>query len=204
MKVLIIIDVQYDFLPGGALAILGADAIIPVINQLIPQFEHVVATLDWHTQNHVSFAATHHKKVGEVIHLNGIEQILWPIHCVQNTHGARISNALNQTKIEAIFHKGCDPNVDSYSTFFDNLRKRHTGLGAYLQKHKWNDLYFVGLATDYCVLYSVLDALELGFKATVIRDACRAINLKPDDEKQALEKMKMRGAHIIFSRNIAL
>ncbi|HSX10725.1 MAG TPA: bifunctional nicotinamidase/pyrazinamidase, partial [Chlamydiales bacterium] len=185
MKTLIITDVQHDFMPGGALGVPGANAIVPVINRLIPKFEHVLATLDWHPPHHISFASSHGKKVGEKILVAGHEQILWPDHCVQNTRGARLADGLHQERIEAVFHKGTDLKIDSYSTFFDNARTRHTGLAEHLRKHGLKDLYFVGLATDYCVLYSVLDALELGFNVWVIRDACRAINLKPGDEERA-------------------
>lgn len=201
MKTLIITDVQNDFLPGGALGIAGADAIIPIINQLLPKFDHVIGTKDWHPPHHVSFASTHKKKAGEVIKIGKLEQILWPDHCLQNSWGAAFSEKLSQEKIEAVFHKGVDPKIDSYSTFFDNARSRSTGLSEYLIKRGLNDLYFVGLATDYCIYYSVLDALDLGFKAAVIQDACRAINLHPDDEKKALHTMKKRGAKIIESKN---
>lgn len=199
MKTLIVTDVQHDFMPGGALGITGANAIVPVINRLIPKFDHVFATQDWHPPHHISFASTHHKKVGEVIRVGDLEQILWPDHCVQNTHGADFATGLHRERFEAVFHKGTDPKVDSYSTFFDNARKRQTGLADHLRKANLKDLYFVGLATDYCVLYSVLDALELGFNAWVISDACRAINLKPGDEERALEKMRLQGTKIIQS-----
>jgi len=200
MKTLIITDVQHDFLPGGALGIRGANDIVPLINGLIPKFDHVFATQDWHPAHHVSFAASHNKRVGEKIKVGEVEQILWPIHCVQNTWGSDFPQALHRERIEATFHKGTDPKVDSYSTFFDNARHRSTGLADHLLKHKMINLYFVGLATDYCVLYSVLDALELGFQTWVIRDACRAINLKPGDDQKALDQMKERGAHIITSK----
>jgi len=197
MKTLIITDVQHDFMPGGALGVPHANEIIPIINALIPHFEHVIATLDWHPENHVSFASTHGKKPGEMFGT----QILWPDHCVQNSHGANLVAGLKKEKIEAIFHKGTDPDVDSYSAFFDDARHRATGLDEYLEKHKLRDLYFVGLATDYCVLYSVLDALELGFSVSVIRDACRAINLHPLDEQRALETMRAGGAKFVFSKD---
>jgi len=186
-------------MPGGALGIAGANAIIPIINALIPKFDVVLATQDWHPPHHISFASTHHKKVGEVIRIGNLEQILWPDHCIQNTRGADFATGLHRERIEAIFHKGTDPKVDSYSTFFDNARKRHTGLADHLRKRQLKDLYFVGLATDYCVLYSVLDALELGFNVWVIRDGCRPIDLKPGDEERALEKMRAKGAQIIWS-----
>lgn len=199
MKTLIITDVQLDFLPGGALGIPGGDAIIPIINRIIPKFDHVFATQDWHPPGHVSFASAHNKKPGEIIRVGNADQILWPDHCVKNTYGAELAKGLHKEKVEAIFHKGTDHKVDSYSTFFDNNRKRSTGLSDHLQKHHLKDLYFVGLATDYCVLYSVLDSLALGFKTWVIRDACRAINFHPGAGELALEKMKARGARIILS-----
>ena len=202
MRTLIITDVQHDFMPGGALGIAGANAIVPIINRLIPKFQHIFATLDWHPPHHVSFAETHNKKVGEVIRLGDVEQILWPVHCVQNTRGADFAEGLHRDRIEAVFHKGSDLKIDSYSTFFDNARRRSTGLADHLHKLHLNDLSFVGLATDYCVLYSVLDALELGFQATLIRDACRAINLHSGDEEKAIEQMKKRGAKVILSSQI--
>lgn len=198
MKTLIITDVQHDFMPGGALGISGGNAIVPIINRLIPKFDHVFATQDWHSPHHISFASTHKKKPGEVIDVAGHQQTLWPDHCVQNTRGADFVEGLHRDRIEAVFHKGTDPKIDSYSTFFDNARQKHTGLAKHLQKHNLKDLYFVGLATDYCILYSVLDALELGFNAWVIRDACRAIH----NEKASLEKMREKGARIILSEDI--
>ena len=202
MKTLILTDLQNDFMPGGALGVPHGDEIVPIINRLIPKFEHVIATQDWHPAHHTSFAITHGKKVGEKIRIGAVEQILWPVHCVQNTQGAKLVEGLDREKIEAVYHKGVDPKVDSYSVFFDAERKRATGLATYLQKHRLKDLYFVGLATEYCVLYSVLDALELGFQVTLIRDACRPINLHPEDEKEAIEKMRSRGAKIRVSQEL--
>ncbi|MES2273965.1 MAG: bifunctional nicotinamidase/pyrazinamidase [Chlamydiota bacterium] len=202
MRALIITDVQHDFMPGGALGVPNANEIIPLINRLIPKFDHVIATQDWHPASHISFAPVHRKKVGEVIVVGKVEQILWPVHCVQNTRGAQLAEGLHQEKIESIFHKGVDPKVDSYSTFFDNARRRSTGLSDHLRKKKITDLYFVGVATDYCVLYSVLDSIDLGFQTTVIRDACRGINLHPGDEEKAFEKMRKHGAQIITSAEV--
>ncbi len=202
MKTLIITDVQHDFLPGGALGIPGGDAIVPIINQIMPKFEHVIATQDWHPAHHVSFASVHKKNVGEVIQVGDAEQILWPDHCIQNTHGAELAVGLHQDQIEAFFHKGTDHKVDSYSTFFDNARKRSTGLADHLRKRHLKDLYFVGLAIDYCILYSVLDAIELGFNTWVIKDACRPINLHPGDEARAIETMRSKGARIILSSTV--
>lgn len=196
---LIITDVQHDFLPGGALGIEGADEIVPIINALIPRFEWIFATLDWHPLHHVSFASAHGKKPGEKIRIGSIEQILWPDHCVQNTWGSALAEGLHRERIAAFFHKGVDPQVDSYSTFFDSARKRSTGLADRLRKEGVQKLYFVGLATEYCVLYSVLDALELGFQAVVIKDACRPIDLHPGDGEKALQKMRAKGAEIALS-----
>jgi len=193
-KTLIITDVQRDFMPGGALGISGANFIIPTINQLIPKFDHVVAVRDWHPSGHVSFASTHGKRVGETVQIGEIEQILWPDHCIQESRGAQLADGLQTERIEAIFGKGTDPLIDSYSAFFDTNRHRSTGLADFLKDHKLKDLYFVGVATDYCVLYSVLDALELGFKVTVILDACRSINRRLGDETRAIDAMKAKGA----------
>lgn len=194
VKSLILIDVQNDFLPGGALEVPQGDLIIPIINQIMPHFGHVFATQDWHPKNHISFASTHHKKVGEIIRIDGMEQYLWPDHCVQNTKGAEISKKVHLEQIEKIFQKGSDLKIDSYSAFFD-AKKRPTGFGDYLKSQKLQNLYFAGLATDYCILYSVLDALELGFKVFVIRDACKAIH----NEEKAIDSMRREGAHILES-----
>ncbi len=202
MKTLIITDLQHDFLPGGALGIPGSDGIIPIINRILPKFDHVFATQDWHPPHHVSFASVHHKKAGEIIQVGNYKQILWPDHCIQNTYGAELAKSLRRDRIEVIFYKGTDSKVDSYSTFFDNNRKRSTGLADHLRKRNLEDLYFVGLSTDYCVLYSVLDSLELGFRTWVIQDACKAINLLEGDEEKAIEIMRSKGAKIILSSEI--
>lgn len=199
MKTLIITDLQHDFMPGGPLEVPYANEIIPIVNLLIPHFEHVIAVLDWHPANHVSFSTTHQKKEGEVLHVHGLEQILWPPHCIQKTHGAQLANGLHKERIEKTFHKGIDADMDSYSVFFDNIRHRSTGLASYLRGKHLKDLYFVGVALDYCILYSTLDALMLGFTVTVIRDACRAINLYPRNDEKALETMRAKGATIALS-----
>ena len=199
---LIITDVQRDFMPGGALGISGASFIIAIINQLIPQYSHVLAVRDWHPPGHISFASTHGKRTGETVQTGSVEQILWPDHCLQDSRGAELADGLQVGKIEAMFNKGTDPLVDSYSAFFDSQRHRSTGLADFLQEHKIKDLYFVGVATDYCILYSVLDALELGFKVAVILDACRAINRRLGDEQRAIDAMKAKGAKIIYSEQL--
>jgi nicotinamidase/pyrazinamidase len=200
MRALIIVDVQNDFLPGGALAVPEGDKVIPVINDLSQDFDLVFTTQDWHPANHCSFAASHPgKKVGDRILIDGQEQILWPVHCVQNTHGAELAAALHPKVLAGGVHisKGTNERVDSYSGFFENQRKRATGLQALLRQHGAHDLTIVGLATDYCVKATVLDARELGFSVTVYENACRAVNLSPDDGARALEAMNVAGARVV-------
>lgn len=200
MTVLLIIDMQNDFMPGGALAVPKADLAIPVINKLMPKFSLVVATQDWHPKDHMSFAGNHPgKKPGDVVDLNGVRQILWPAHCVQNSKGAELVANLKKEKIAHIVQKGTDKWIDSYSAFFDNARKRSTGLYDYLKKQNVREIFLCGVATDYCVLFSVLDALELGFSVTVIADACYGIDLHKGDVEAAFARMAEKGATIIPS-----
>jgi nicotinamidase/pyrazinamidase len=203
MKALIIVDLQNDFLPGGALPVPHGDEVIPVANKLQRHFELILATKDWHPPDHGSFAANHPgKKPGDHIILDGIEQILWPVHCVQNTHGAEFAPAFDTSWIAHIFHKGVDPLIDSYSTFFDNAHRRHTGLADYLKKRSIKDIYLMGLALDYCVKYSALDARQLGLNTHVIIDACRGIELEPGDIDRALDEMKRVGAVLLQSGDV--
>jgi nicotinamidase/pyrazinamidase len=203
MKALLIVDVQNDFLPGGALAVPEGDQIIPVINQLQDSFEFIVATQDWHPANHGSFAANHtNKKPGEFVNLSGVEQILWPIHCVQDTVGAEFHPKLEQKNWKAVFQKGTNPYVDSYSGFFDNNRMQDTGLRDYLKGNGVHTVYVVGLATDYCVKYTVLDALSEGFKTYLIEDATKGVNLSPQDGERAITEMSKGGAEVIKSGSI--
>jgi nicotinamidase/pyrazinamidase len=200
MKALIIVDVQNDFLPGGALAVPEGDKVIPVINDLSREFEIVFTTQDWHPANHCSFAASHPgKKIGDRILIDGQEQILWPVHCVQNTHGAELAAGLRPNVITGGVHisKGTDERVDSYSGFFESQRKRATGLHELLRQHGAEDLTIVGLATDYCVKATVLDARDLGFNVTVHQKACRPVNLSPDDGANALTVMREAGVKIV-------
>ncbi|MCB0855640.1 MAG: bifunctional nicotinamidase/pyrazinamidase [Bacteroidetes bacterium] len=197
-KALIIVDIQNDFLPGGALAVNEGDQIIPLVNSIQNQFDLIVATQDWHPANHGSFAANHQEKTpGEVIDLYGLTQVLWPVHCVQNSPGAEFASDLDMKEVAKIFHKGTDPNIDSYSGFFDNGRKKKTGLGDFLQSEGVTHVYVVGLATDYCVKYTALDAASLGFQTTVIKDACRGVNLQRNDTEDALSEMAAKGIKII-------
>jgi nicotinamidase/pyrazinamidase len=203
MKALIIVDMQNDFMPGGALGIPHADKLVPTINALISHFPLVVASLDWHPADHVSFAHNHPgKKEGDRVKTGEVEQILWPVHCVRNTHGAELVSTLDKEKISSVFHKGTDPKVDSYSAFFDNARRKSTGLSDYLKSRGVNDIYLAGVATEYCVLYSSLDAIDLGFTVHVISDACRSINLSPRDEEHAFAAMAAKGVKIVTSEEI--
>jgi nicotinamidase/pyrazinamidase len=203
MKALIIVDLQNDFLPGGALAVPHGDEVIPVANELQRHFDLVLATQDWHPPDHGSFAANHPgKKPGDRIILDGIEQILWPVHCVQNTHGAEFAPSFDTSRIAHIFHKGTERNIDSYSTFFDNAHRRHTGLAHYLEKRGIKDIYLMGLALDYCVKYSTLDARLLGLDTHVIIDGCRGIELEPGDIGRALDEMKRAGAILLGSDDL--
>jgi nicotinamidase/pyrazinamidase len=203
MNALIIVDVQYDFLPGGALAVPEGDQIIPVINRLIPEFDYVVATKDWHPPDHGSFAANHKgKKVGDMIDLNGLEQILWPVHCVQDTHGAEIAKDLDRNAIQKIFNKGTDRAIDSYSGFFDNGHRKSTGLADHLKAQGVEEVYITGLAGDYCVKYTALDACREKFKTFLIKDATRAINQHKEDFSNAVEEMKGSGVQILESKDI--
>jgi len=203
MNALIIVDLQNDFLPGGALAVPHGNEVIPLANELQQRFELVLATQDWHPPNHGSFAANHRgKKPGDRIMLDGIEQILWPVHCVQNTKGAEFAPSFYTSRIAHIFHKGIDPKTDSYSTFFDNAHRRETGLADYLKKRAINEIYLMGLALDYCVKYSTLDARQLGLNTYVIVDGCRGIELEAGDIERAIDEMKRVGAVLLQSSEL--
>jgi nicotinamidase/pyrazinamidase len=203
MKALILVDLQNDFLPGGALAVPHGDEVIPLADELQRRFDLVVATKDWHPPDHGSFAANHPgKKPGDYIILDGIEQILWPVHCVQNTQGAELAPSLDTSRIADVFHKGTERNIDSYSTFFDNAHRRHTGLADYLEKRGVKDVYLTGLALDYCVKYSTLDARHLGLNTYVIVDGCRGIELEPGDIDRALDERKGAGAVLLKSSDL--
>ncbi|HHU57760.1 MAG TPA: bifunctional nicotinamidase/pyrazinamidase [Bacteroidales bacterium] len=203
MKALLIVDVQNDFLPGGALAVPQGDAIIPVINNIQQHFKLIVATRDWHPANHGSFASNHdNRQVGEVIRLHGQEQVLWPDHCVQGSPGAEISPLLNQGLINNVIFKGSDPDIDSYSAFYDNGHLKETGLHAYLKRNGITSLFVCGLAADYCVYYTVKDALLLGYEANLLTDATRGVNLQPEDTEKAFKDMEKRGARLMTSTEL--
>lgn len=200
MNALLVVDVQNDFCPGGALPVPEGDRVVEVINRLQPNFALVVATQDWHPASHGSFAANHPgRQVGEPINLNGLPQILWPVHCVQGTPGAELHPALDRSRIARVFPKGTDPGVDSYSGFFDNGRRASTGLGEYLNARGVTEVYVCGLATDYCVQATALDAVDLGFRVYLVADACRGVELRPGDVRRAVEEMRDRGVMVIHS-----
>jgi nicotinamidase/pyrazinamidase len=197
-QALIIVDVQYDFCPGGALPVPDGNEVVPVINRLQAQFELVVATQDWHPPGHGSFASAHPgRRPGEVIDLNGLPQILWPDHCVQDTRGAALLDSLDTRRIATVIRKGMDPAIDSYSGFFDNGRRQATGLAEFLRARNVQDVWVTGLATDYCVMFTALDAAALGFKTRVVRDACRGVNLAPGDVDRSLAEMERAGIAIV-------
>ncbi len=181
---LILVDIQNDFCPGGSLAVKEGDAVVPIANELQKLFPLVVATKDWHPQGHSSFVS------------------LWPPHCVQETRGAEFVAGLDTSRIARVFLKGTDLEIDSYSGFFDNEHRRATGLGDYLKERGVTDVYIVGLATDYCVKFTALDAVRLGFNTTVVEDACRGVEVQEGDTRRALEEMAAAGVRITESRSL--
>ncbi|MBI2374390.1 MAG: bifunctional nicotinamidase/pyrazinamidase [Deltaproteobacteria bacterium] len=197
MRALILVDLQNDFLPGGALAVARGDETIAIANLVAPSYELVVATQDFHPPGHQSFASQHPgRSPGDVIDLFGLKQVLWPDHCVQGTHGAELAKELERHRIERIFPKGTDPTIDSYSGFYDNGRRRSTGLGEWLSQKAVTSVDVLGLATDYCVRATALDAIRLGFRTTLLEDGCRAVDLRPGDGARAIEELRAAGAAI--------
>ena len=201
MRALIIVDIQNDFVTGGKLEVPHGEQIIPLVNQLSGQFDLVVATQDWHPQNHKSFASNHSdKKPFEKISLGGLEQVLWPDHCVQGSRGAEFHPQLGMHRVEGIFRKGMDPGVDSYSGFFDNGHKKATGLAGYLRERGVRSVFVCGLAGDYCVFFTAKDAQGEGFETAVIEDATRAIN--DDDFERAKQEIRRNGGQVLNSGQI--
>lgn len=203
MRALILVDLQNDFMPGGALAVAEGDAVVPIANALVPHFKLVVATQDWHPDDHKSFASQHPgQQIGDKIDLAGLEQVLWPDHCVQNTPGAELHRELNRDRIDYIVLKGTDPQIDSYSGFFDNGHRRATGLGDFLREQGVDEVYLLGLATDYCVKFTALDARKLGLTTYLIKDGCRGVELQPGDIAQTLEDLQAAGVQITDSHEV--
>ncbi|MBN1153438.1 bifunctional nicotinamidase/pyrazinamidase [candidate division KSB1 bacterium] len=200
---LLVVDIQNDFCPGGKLAVAQGDEVIPIINRIMPRFDRVVGTQDWHPKDHESFAINHHNKhVYDTIDLYGIQQVLWPVHCVQGSKGADFHNDLNIDELDIIVRKGTHPHVDSYSTFQDNDKKLKTGLKGYLKGLDIEQVFIAGLATDYCVFYSAIDSIECGFETYVVIDACRGVGVPEGNIEQSLEQMRSKNVNIIHSENL--
>ena len=194
MDCLILVDLQYDFMPGGALAVPHGDEVVSIANRLAPRFDYVVASQDWHPADHRSFASQHPGRApGDVIELDGLSQVLWPDHCVQDSSGAEFHAALDMSHVDSVFRKGTDTEIDSYSAFFDNARRRSTGLGEALRNRGVRSVCLLGLATDYCVKFSALDAASLGLRTSVVPEGCRGIDLAPGDVGRAWEEMRAAG-----------
>jgi len=203
MKTLILVDIQNDFLPGGALAVPEGDVIVPIVNGLLPRFDLVMATQDWHPADHGSFAANHPGRAAfENIELNGLPQTLWPVHCVQNTGGACFAPGLDTRRVARVFPKGMDPRVDSYSGLFDNGRRGSTGMAEWLKEKGVRELWVCGLATDFCVKFTALDAVAEGFRVHLITDACRGIDLPPGNVAAALAEMEAAGVQLVTSQDL--
>ena len=198
MRALVLVDIQNDFLPGGALPVREGDQVVPVANRLMAWFPLVVATQDWHPSDHQSFASQHPgRRVGEQAQVRGLDQTLWPDHCVRDTWGADFASGLAIWRVHRIFQKGIDRDIDSYSGFYDNGHLRSTGLADFLRIRGVTDVCVMGLATDYCVKFTVLDALQQGFRVRVVRDGCRGVNLQSGDADRAWHELQRAGAEIV-------
>lgn len=199
---LIVVDVQNDFCPGGALEVPRGDEVVPMINSLQGKFAHQVMTQDWHPADHLSFASNHPgKSPFETTELSYGEQVLWPDHCVQGNHGAAFHDELEYNDAEMIIRKGFRKDIDSYSAFYENDRKTSTGLTGYLNSRGFQRVFLTGLATDFCVGYSAIDAAREGFQVYVIEDACRAIDLDGSLERSK-QDMHDAGVHLINSTDL--
>jgi nicotinamidase/pyrazinamidase len=206
MRALLVVDIQEDFLPWGALPVKSGDEVVSVANRLLAErarlFDFVVGTQDWHPPGHKSFASSHKgRNVGEIINLHGIKQFLWPDHCVQRSHGADFADGLMTSQFDLVTPKGTNPDVDSYSGFFDNERRGNTGLNDWLKDRNVDHVTVLGLATDYCVKYTVQDALLLGFKVDVVMDGCRAVNIQDGDDLRAFDFMRGEGARLVHLKD---
>jgi len=203
MKALILVDLQNDFMPGGSLAVSEGDRTVEIANRLMPSFDIVVATQDYHPETHGSFASQYRgKNPGEMVELAGLQQILWPDHCVEGTAGVEFMDGLNLSGVTKVFKKGTDPEVDSYSGFYDNDRRNSTGLTPWLKENGVSEVYVMGLATDYCVKFTAIDALKDGFKTSLVTDGSRGVNLQEGDVDKALEEMKEAGIKMVLSEQL--
>jgi nicotinamidase/pyrazinamidase len=196
MKTLLIVDVQNDFTPGGSLEVPNGDEIVPEINELQDDFDLIIATQDWHPEGHKSFASSHdNKEPFDEIEWKGLDQILWPDHCVQDSKGSQFHPDLNTKRVEAIFRKGMDMDIDSYSGFYDNGHEKSTGLAGYLRERKVSELTICGLAADVCIYFTLKDALKEGFNTVLVKNGTRAL----DDEKfeEQLKELKGKGLKVV-------
>jgi nicotinamidase/pyrazinamidase len=198
MRALLVIDVQNDFCAGGPLEVPDADAVVAVANRLMPQYELVAATQDWHPKNHRSFASNNRgANVHDIRDLDGLQQVMWPDHCVQGTRGAEFHPALDAGRFAHVTRKGTDANIDSYSGFFDNGHRKQTDLAKELRRRQVQGLDLLGLATDYCVKFTALDARELGFDVRIISEGCRGVDISPGDSRRALDEMRAVGITVV-------
>jgi nicotinamidase/pyrazinamidase len=203
-RAFIVADVQYDFMPDGALPVQGGYDVVPIINDLMDHFELVVGLQDWHPEDHCSFASNHEGKApGEVVEVEGIDQILWPDHCVQETRGAEFVDELASDRFDKVFRKGTDPRYDSYSGLYDNGHKKATGLTAYLREQDVETVFVAGVATDYCVKFTVLDACRDEFETLVVLDGCRGVINAAGDIEKAVAEMVEAGARVVSSGMVA-
>lgn len=195
---LILVDIQNDFLPGGALAVPEGNQIITIANHLMHHFDTIVATQDWHPSHHASFVSNHPgRKLYDIVDLDGLSQVLWPVHCVQDSQGAEFPDTLDTNRITKVFRKGTDPEIDSYSGFYDNGRRKSTGLSEWLRSQDISEVTVCGLATDYCVKFTALDALQDGFRVNLYLPACRGVDLNPGDVEKAIAEMQHAGVRIL-------
>lgn len=200
---LIIVDIQNDFCEGGALAVPDGDSIVPVVNDLMGRFKWIAASLDYHPAGHGSFASSHEgRNVGDIVDLHGVDQVLWPDHCVAGTYGSELHDDLLTESIATFVVKGADPQVDSYSAFRDNAQESDTGLANWLREKGIANVVIVGLALDYCVKFTALDAIAEGFDTAVVVDATRAVNLQPDDGEKAIDELRNAGVRIAYAADI--
>ncbi len=201
---LLVVDVQNDFCPGGRLGVKEGDVVVPVINRIVKKFFKVIATVDWHPKDHVSFASNHPgMEVFDIVDVNGVDQVLWPDHCVQGTEGADFCPGLEDKYFDIILRKGSDPLLDSYSAFYENDRKTPTGLEYYLKNFGVSETYICGLATDYCVFYSAIDSVKTGFNTKLIIDATCGVDVPQGNVKKAVDDMKLAGVSIVGSQDLA-
>ncbi len=197
MKALILVDLQNDFVAPGALPVPDGVAVVAVANQWMPEYELVVATQDWHPPDHLSFASQHQGlQAGQLFELDGLPQVAWPDHCIQGTRGADFINQLNLHGIHHVVRKGMDRRIDSYSGFFDNGHRQATGLDTFLKQHRVDSVDIMGLATDYCVRFTALDAVACGYETSLILEGCRGVELHPGDIANAIDQMRQAGVSI--------